>query len=170
MNAKHGWEVYSVQIPVSQQSNPACESAKQDELSKLKEFQVYEEVPNNGQPCISTRWVCTRKGEDIKARLVAKGFQEMEHVRADSPTIGKSITRLTLSIAASQGWTIKSTDIKSAFLQSDEIDRVVYIKPPVEASCQDKIWRLKKSLYGLNDADRQFFLSLTNELSSLGCK
>ena len=170
LNAKNDWEVYSVQIPTSQQATPVCDAAKQEELLKLKEFQVYEEEEDVGQPCISTRWVCTRKGDDIKARLVAKGFQETEHVRADSPTIGKSITRLTLSIAASKGWTIKSTDIKSAFLQSDEIDRVVYLKPPREASCKNKVWRLKKSLYGLNDAARQFFVSLTNELNRLGCK
>ena len=170
LNAKNDWQVYSVQIPTSQQSNAECDAAKQEELLKLKEFQVYEEEENMGQPCISTRWVCTRKGDNVKARLVAKGFQESEPVRADSPTIGKSITRLALSIAASKGWTIKSTDIKSAFLQSDEIDRTVYLKPPSEASCSSKIWRLKKSLYGLNDAARQFFLSLTNELNRLGCK
>ena len=28
----------------------------------------------------------------------------------------------------------------------------------------------QKSLYGLNDAARQFYLSLTNELNRLGCK
>ena len=170
MNAKHGWEVYSVQIPTSQQSNPKCNAAKEEELMKLKEFQVYDEVDYSGQSCISTRWVCTRKGEDVKARLVAKGFQETEPVRADSPTIGKSVARLALSIAASKGWNIKSTDIKSAFLQGDEIDRVVHLKPPPEACCPNKVWRLKKSLYGLNDAARQFFLSLTNELIRLGCK
>merc|ERR1712002_44456 len=121
-----------------------CNAAKEEELLKLKEFQVYEEEDDKGQNCISTRWVCTKKGDEIKARLVAKGFQETEHVRADSPTIGKPLTRLTLSTAASKGWTIKSTDIKSVFLQSDEIDRIVYVKPPVEAACPDKVWRLKK--------------------------
>ena len=170
LNAKNNWEVYSVQIPLSQQGTMKCNAAKEEELLKLKEFQVYEEEDDKGQNCISTRWVCTKKGDEIKARLVAKGFQETEHVRADSPTIGKPLTRLTLSIAASKGWTIKSTDIKSAFLQSDEIDRIVYVKPPVEAACPDKVWRLKKGLYGLNDAARQFFLSLTKELNRLGCK
>ena len=170
LNKENNWEVYSVQIPLSQQDTPKCNAAKEDELMKLKEFQVYEEEEYHGQNCISTRWVCTRKGEDIKARLVARGFQETEQVRVDSPTIGKPLTRLTLSIAASRGWIIKSTDIKSAFLQSDEIDRVVYIKPPVEARCSNKVWRLRKGLYGLNDAARQFFLSLTKELNRLGCK
>ena len=170
LNAKNNWEVYAVMIPGSQQGTMKCKAAKEEELRKLKEFQVYEEEEDKGQNCISTRWVCTKKGDEIKARLVAKGFQEIEQVRADSPTIGKPLTRLTLSIAASRGWTIKSTDIKSAFLQSDEIDRVVYVKPPVEAACPGKVWRLKKGLYGLNDAARQFFLSLTKELNRLGCK
>ena len=170
LNAENNWEVYSVHVPKCLQSEPKCVAAKHEELLKLKDFNVYEEVVNKGQPCISTRWVCTRKGEDIKARLVARGFQETEHVRADSPTIGKSIARITLSIAASKGWVVKTTDVKSAFLQSDEIDREVFLKPPEEAECPDKLWRLRKSLYGLNDAARQFFLSLTSELKRLGCK
>ena len=62
----------------------------------------------------------------------------VEDVRADSPTIGKFITRLTLSLAASKCWTIKTTDVKSAFLQSDEIEREIFLKPPDEASCFGK--------------------------------
>ena len=65
---------------------------------------------------------------------------------------------------------MKSTDVKSAFLQSDTIEREIFLKPPDEASCPNKLWRLRKSLYGLNDAARQFFLSLTGELKRLGCK
>ena len=90
--------------------------------------------------------MCTRKGDKFKARSVARGFQEEDNIRADSPTIGKSAARLTLAIAASNKWALKSTDIKSAFLQSDRLDRDVYIMPPKEANCQGKVWLIKKEL------------------------
>ena len=170
LNKEHDWEVFSVQVPKSQHSDPKCIVAKQEELQKLKDFDVYEEVEFCGQPCISTRWVVTRKGEAFRARLVARGFQEEEEVRTDSPTIGKSVTSLCLAVAASQGWTLKSTDIKSAFLQSDSLDRDVFLAPPKEVEKPGKVWKLRKGLYGLNDTARQFHLSLAAELARLGCK
>ena len=36
-------------------------SAKQDELEKWKHFNVYIEVPDQGQERINGRWVCTKK-------------------------------------------------------------------------------------------------------------
>ena len=164
----HDHDVFAVHVPSSQQSDEDVIQAKQDELKKLQSFDVYEEVDHNDQSCISTRWVVVRKGSVVKARLVARGFQENEEVRVDSPTVGKSVSRICLTMAASKGWKIKTIDIKSAFLQSDSLDRDVFITPPKEAEISGKIWKLKKCLYGLSDASRQFFISLSSELKRLG--
>ena len=87
----------------------------------------------------------------------------------DSPTIGKNCVRIVLAIAASQHWIIKSTDIKSAFLQGQPIERDVYLKPPKEACTESgHIWKLRRCLYGLNDAARQFYVTLASELIKLG--
>jgi ribonuclease HI len=45
----------------------------------------------------------------------------------------------------------------------------VFISPPKEAQDQDKLWRLNRCIYGLNDASRQFFLSVCEEMVRLGC-
>ena len=47
-------------------------------------------------------------------------------MRVDSPTVGKSIARICLTVAASNKWKIKTIDIKSAFLQSDQLEREVF--------------------------------------------
>lgn len=61
--------------------NDAFMPAKHAELSNWKQNNVFEEVKDEGQKCISTRWVCTLKetpdGVVPKARLVARGFEEM---------------------------------------------------------------------------------------------
>ena len=63
----------------------------------------------------------------MRARLVARCFKETDLTTGvDSPTIGKSTVRLVLCVAQSMKWTIKTTDIKSAFLQGQELKRVVY--------------------------------------------
>ena len=63
-----------------------------------------------------------------------------------------------------------TTDIKSTFLQSDHLERDVFIIPPLEAENPGKLWKLNKGLYGLSDGARQFHLSLAAELVRLGCE
>jgi hypothetical protein len=163
-------EVYVTLVPRSKLNSPECVIAKEKELQKLQDFKVYDEVPDDGQKTISTRFVLTIKNSEYRARLVARGFEEKQHVNSDSPTIGKSAIRLFLSIATALGWLVKTTDIKSAFLQGRELDRDVFIKPPPEANMKPGvIWKLNRCLYGLNDAARQFYLSINQALRNQGC-
>ena len=131
--------------------------AKEKELNNWKNYQVYEEVEDNGQKLISLTWVCTKKKKDdetiLKARLVARGFEEKEDMKVDSPTGSKECMKMLIAITASKKWTMKSIDIKAAFLQGQPINRELYVKPPPEAeSPPGVVWKLKKSVYGLNDA------------------
>lgn len=162
--------VYMTIVPRKEHDSQECNAAKQVELEKLKQFGTYEEVKDNCQTRVSTRWILWYKGSEVRARLVARGFEEETNSPRDSPTVGKSAVRMLLAIAASKGWRVKTTDIKSAFLQSRQLDREVYIKPPPEADVlPGRIWRLLKCLYGLNDAARQFYNSVVDELNLLGC-
>ena len=66
---------------------------------------------------------------------------------------------------------MKTTDIKSAFLQGKELRHNVYIKPPKESDTDNGVvWKLKHGLYGLKDGARQFYISIKEELLKLGCK
>ena len=104
--------------------------AKENELDKLTQFGTYEEVVNSGQKTLSTRWVITTKDRNTKARLVVRGFEEKYlEIPRGSPTVCKGAMRLFLSVAALKKWTVKTTDIKSAFLQGKELDRDIYITP-----------------------------------------
>ena len=89
----------------------------------------------------------------------------------DSPTVDKGTMRIFLTISSINNWTVKTIDIKSAFLQGREIRRDVYIKPPRESDTEKRTtWKLKHGLYGLKDGARQFYLSVKEELLRLGCK
>jgi transposase InsO family protein/ribonuclease HI len=147
------------------------EQAKIEEIQKLKDFGTFSVVEDMGQERISTRWVITVKEDGKKkARLVARGFEELDKVQSDSPTISKSVMRVFLAICSSLSWTVCTTDIKSAFLQGQDLDRDVFIKPPSGFEDRHKLWKLKKCLYGLNDAARKFYLSVKSCLLRLGCK
>ena len=76
--------------------------------------------------------------------------------------------RLVLNVIASSKWLCWSIDIKSAFLQNKNIDRVVYVKPPKEVDCEDTtLWKLNTTIYGLNDASRSWYLNVKKELIGL---
>ena len=149
------------------------DEAKLEELQKWIEMDTYEEVDDTGQePRISCRWVLTEKekaGQIIKkARLVARGFEEQNpQLSTDSPTCAKESLRLLLLILASYYWRLHSLDVKSAYLQGMPINRTLYLIPPRIAHTE-RLWKLKKCPYGINDAGRHWYLRVLDELKSLG--
>ena len=144
-------------------------SAKIKERQNWSNHNVHNEVTDKGQPFMTVRWVITNKGDPrnptVKAWLVAHGFQEIQEFHKDSPTHTKECVCLALSLIASMGWSLKSRDIKSAFLQGETIDHTIYITPPPEAG-SDKLWRLNNCIYGLTDAPRCFYLRLREVLEA----
>ena len=146
--------------------------AKKKELDSWKEKNVYKECANEGQELVSLKWVLKPKIIDglsgMKARLVAKGFQEIDDFRRDSPMVSKSTLRIVLVLITTMRKRLYSLDIKTAFLNNDTLDRDIYVKPPKEAETKC-IWKLCKTIYGLKDASRAWYLKLKGELLALGC-
>ena len=103
----------------------------------------------------------------IKARLVARGYEENTSMRTDSPTCTKECFRLMLILVSSYRWKCNTIDIKSAFLQGKPIEREVFIRPPRECRKEGILWKLKTTVYGLNDASRTWYLRVREELGKL---
>ena len=62
-----------------------------------------------------------------------------------------------------------SSCVKTAFLQSGELGRNVYLNPPLEAHVmKGYIWKLLKPVYGLNDASKLWYLRVKHVLERLG--
>jgi hypothetical protein len=76
---------------------------------------------------------------------------------------------LLLAIAASKLLDVKTTAIKSIFLQVKSLEGDVYLKPPKESITPAGMnWKLKYLLFGLKDCPRQFYLRVKEELDKLG--
>ncbi len=163
-------EVLATLVAKDETNTPEALEAKQKELDKLQHFHTYDIIDDEGQEYITTLWVITMKGEEVRARLTAKGFQEIHDIPKESPTMHKHTLRLILAVAATKGWKISASDVKSAFLQGNELDRVVLVKPPKEANLTNKLWRLRKCLYGLKDASKKWYEKVKNRLEKLGFK
>ena len=162
-------------VPRNQYGNKDVQNAMLQEIQKYKTFNAFEEVDDEGQESLPVRWVVTRheidgKNQPLKARMCIRGDLEKgkDDVRADSPTVGKETLKLALTIAANEGFTVKSGDIKSAYLQGLDVERQILVKPPPQAGVFGKLWQLRKGAYGISDGGRLFNLRLVRELKALG--
>ena len=171
---EHVETAFVVQIPKYLHNESRCMDAKEKELSCWDEFGVIEEVRDEGQKTLGTNWILVEKVIDgemgDKARLCVRGDQEQASFRTDSPTVHKSSLNVFFMLAAEKGWHIQTGDVKCAFLQGEELDRDVYLRPPKERRIDGMIWKMRKPAYGLRDASRKFYLQLCTELKALGCK
>ena len=61
-----------------------------------------------------------------------------------------------------------SLDISSAFLQGNEIQCDLYILPPKDIRIEGVIRKLKRCIYGLNDAPRAWYDKVRAEMILLG--
>merc|ERR1712002_185008 len=158
--------VYTVEIPAKEQNTPEVNEAKHKEIENLVKFDVFEEVDDCGQERIGSRWVVTQKEKSdgqkaaVKGRIVAKGFQEGDKPQSDSPTLLRESLKMYFAVAANEGFNLRSLDIRAAFLQAKGLDREVFMEPPKDVKKEGKLWKLKKPLYGLNDASRKFWLKV----------
>ena len=167
-------EIFICEDEAQQEKLNRIFEAKRQEVQKWMEEKVMEEVDDIGQRFVSTTWVITDKkvGPDVfvKARLVARGYEDESSVRSDSPTCQKDSIRLLLVLAVSRGWNIHCLDIKAAFLQGKDIERELYVLPPKEFKKPNLLWRLRKVVYGLNDASRSWYLKVVQVLESLNMR
>lgn len=74
-----------------------------------------------------------------------------------------------MSLAVTNSWNCHSLDVKAAYVQDNEFGRVVHLHPPQEFA-DGRLWKLKKTVYGLCDGARHWYLKVKSQLLDLGAK
>ncbi|KAL2253435.1 UNVERIFIED_CONTAM: Retrovirus-related Pol polyprotein from transposon RE1 [Sesamum indicum] len=161
-------------------SNPQWVAAMDKELQALESNNTWEVVPlPSGKRSIGCRWVFKIKLKDdgsierYKARIVAKGYTQVEgvdYVERFSP-VAKAVTvRLFIAIATSFQWPLHQIDINNAFLHG-HLDEEIYMDAPEGYSIKPGyVCLLRRSLYGLKQASRQWNLEFSRSLTVFSFK
>jgi hypothetical protein len=145
--------------------------AMDDEMLSLMKNKTWEvvELPK-GRKAIGCKWVYAKKDgiDDVspvrfKARLVAKGYAQKEGIDYNeifSPVVKHSSIRILLALVAQFDLELVQLDVKTAFLHGN-LSEEIYIRQPEgyeEKGKEGLVCKLNKSLYGLKQSPRQWYL------------
>lgn len=106
--------------------------------------------------------------------MVAKGYNQKEGIDYSETfaPVAKMVTvRTLLGVASHHNWYLHQLDINNAFLHGD-LNENVYMSIPQgyysSTILPGQVYTLNKSLYGLKQANRQWFAKLTDFLLTQG--
>ncbi|GJU70726.1 putative ribonuclease H-like domain-containing protein, partial [Tanacetum coccineum] len=154
--------------------------AMQEELLqfKIQKVWILVDLPY-GKKAIGTKWVYRNKQDERgvvvrnKARLVAQGHRQEEGIDYDevfAPVARIEAIRIFLAFASYMGFIVYQMDVKSAFLYGI-IDEEVYVSQPpgfVDPKFPKKVYKVVKALYGLHQAPRAWYATLSTFLLKSG--
>ena len=101
----------------------------------------------------------------------ANAMRRLDDQEVFAPTSGKVTQRVYLTYATLKDYEIRQVDIKTAFLNA-ELDEPIYIQIPDGLKGEELhgnshlVLKLNKSLYGMKQAPRLWFLHLINMLTT----
>ena len=154
--------------------------AMKEELKSMDDNNVWEmtELPKYSKR-VGCKWVFKTKRdskgnvERYKARLVAKGYTQkdgIDYKESFSPVSRNDSLRIVMALVAHFDLELHQMDVKTAFLNGD-LEEEVYMDQPQgfeTTSKRNLVCRLKKSIYGLKQASRQWYLKFNDTVLSYG--
>ena len=154
--------------------------AMNEEYKSMQDNKVWELVPlPEGAKPIGCKWIFKTKRdtngnvERYKARLVAKGFTQKEGIdfkETFSPVSTKDSFRTIMALVTHFNLELHQMDVKTAFLNGD-IDETIYMVQPenfISGDPKNMVCKLKKSIYGLKQASRQWYHKFHQVVISFG--
>ncbi|KAH9716242.1 hypothetical protein KPL71_021390 [Citrus sinensis] len=109
----------------------------------------------------------------FKARLVAKGYTQMEGVdfkEVFSHVVRHASIRVLMAITATQNLELEQLDVKTAFLHGN-LQEEIFMSQPEGYEAPDRrdyVCLLKKSIYGLKQSPRQWYLKFDEFMTTHG--
>ncbi|GKD04186.1 putative ribonuclease H-like domain-containing protein [Tanacetum coccineum] len=142
---------------------------------------ISQALEDESWKAIGTKWVYRNKKDERgvvvrnKARLVAQGYRQEEGINYDevfAPVARIEAIMIFLAFASYMRFIVYQMDVKSAFLYGT-IDKEVYVSQPpgfVDPKFLKKVYKVVKALYGLHQAPKAWYATLSTFLLKSGYK
>ncbi|CAI7879308.1 unnamed protein product, partial [Closterium sp. NIES-53] len=155
------------------------QAAMDVEMASWKSTGTYvDEVPRPGANIVSGMWIFRVKRPPgsppaFKARYVARGSSQRQGVdffQTFSPTPKMTTLRVLLHVASQHDYELHSLDFSTAFLQGS-LHEEIWLRRPhgfTGSFPSGTQWSLRRPVYGLRQAPRQWHDTLRTNLAALG--
>nr|GEX68020.1 putative ribonuclease H-like domain-containing protein [Tanacetum cinerariifolium] len=162
--------------------DPSWIEAMQEELFQFKLWDLWTLVDlHYGKRAIGSKWVFRKKLDERgivirnKARLITQGHTQEEGIDYDevfAPVARIEAIRLFLAYASFKDFIPYQMDVKSSFLYGKIKEEVYVCQPPgfEDPDFPNKVYKVKKVLYGLHQAPRAWYETLSIYLLNNGFK
>jgi len=174
-------------------SHKEAMQSKNSEKWKQAEDEEYQAHLDNGtwelveRPegvnVVGSRWVFKTKLDEngkivkFKARGVAQGYSQMEGIdfgKVFAPTARQTTIRTLLSVTAWKDWELENMDVNVAFLNA-EVEEEIYMRQlegyeVYGPNGEELVCKLKKSIYGLKQASRNWNQTIDKWMKDYGFK
>ncbi|CAI7904115.1 unnamed protein product [Closterium sp. NIES-54] len=165
----------AIEGPYSSQGQSAMDA----KMASWKSTGTYiDEVPPPGANIVSGMWIFRVKRPPgsppvFKARYVARDFSQRQGVdffQTFSPTPKMTTLRVLLHVAAQRDYELHSLDFSKAFLQGSLHEEIWLRRPPgfTWSFSPGTQWSLRRPVYGLRQAPREWHDTLRTTLAALG--
>ncbi|CAI7741961.1 unnamed protein product, partial [Closterium sp. NIES-53] len=165
----------AIEGPYSSQWQTAMDA----EMASWKSTSTYvDEVPPPGAKIIDGMWIFRVKRPPgsppvFKARYVARGFRQrqgVDYFQTFSPTPKMTTLRVLLHVTAQRNYELHSLDFSTAFLQGSLHEEIWLRRPPgfTGSFPPGTQWSLRRPIYGLRQAPREWHDTLRTMLVALG--
>ncbi|CAI5483001.1 unnamed protein product [Closterium sp. Yama58-4] len=155
------------------------QTAMDAKMASWKSTGTYvDEVPPPGANIVDGMWIFRVKRPPgsspvFKARYVARGFsqrQRFDFFQTFSPTLKMTTLRVLLHVAAQRDYELHSLDFSTAFLQGSLHEEIWLRRPPgfTGSFPPGTQWSLRRPVYGLRQAPREWHDTLRATLAALG--
>ncbi|CAI7886124.1 unnamed protein product [Closterium sp. NIES-54] len=169
----------SYAVPIAGEYSSQWQTAMDVEMASWKFTGTYvDEVPPPAANIVDGMWIFRVKRPSgsppaFKARYVARGFSQrqwVEFFHNFSPTPKMTTLWVLLHVAAQLDYELHSLDFSTAFLQGSLHKEIWLPRPPsftgsFPAGTQ---WSLRRPVYGLRQAPREWHDTLRTTLAALG--
>ncbi|XP_073121665.1 uncharacterized protein [Henckelia pumila] len=139
--------------------------AQDSPLTAKRQTRSFRDIYDETKELDATNQTKTNQDGSVnkyKARLVAKGYKQKEGEDFNEvfdPLSRLDTIRLIISLAAQNGWKLFQMDVKLAFWNG-YLQEEIYLEQPlgfVRKCEEDKVYKLKKTLYGLKQSPRAWY-------------
>lgn len=190
LDTMEDWHPLALLAKANDEDNPTWEEAMngpfaegfheacKKELDTLESMGVWEVVKREKwMNVLPSTWAFRIKRfpdglmKKLKARFCARGDKQIEGVDyfdTYAPVVNWTTIRILLILTAILELKSVQVDYTAAFVHAPIGDLDVYVETPQGFNQPGKVYKLKKSLYGLKQSPRNFYQHLRSKLESIG--